>query len=213
MIDAIMKIKFNPASDANNGLIPVIVQDNSTLQVLMLGYMNKEALAATLASRKVTFFSRQKQRLWLKGESSKNYLLLEDIFVDCDNDSLLIMATPCGPTCHKGTVSCFSAQTLPALSQIGYLNKVIQERRANPQASSYTNYLIEQGLNKIAQKVGEEAVEVVIAALAGSTLDFLGEMTDLIYHSLVLLQAKGLTIENLAAVIASRHKQQNVMQS
>ncbi|RTL00437.1 MAG: bifunctional phosphoribosyl-AMP cyclohydrolase/phosphoribosyl-ATP diphosphatase HisIE, partial [Proteobacteria bacterium] len=163
MIKNINAIDFNKSPD---GLIPVVVQDNATLQVLMLGYMNKEALEQTITSKKVTFFSRSKQRLWVKGETSKNYLLVNDTFIDCDNDTILVMATPCGPTCHTGNVSCFSEQQLPALSHIGMVDKVIQERIANPTENSYTHKLISRGLNKVAQKVGEEAVEVVIAALA-----------------------------------------------
>ena len=201
MINDLTKLEWSK----NDGLIPVVVQDNATLQVLMLGYMNQEALAATLATQRVTFFSRSKQRLWVKGETSHNYLQLEDIFSDCDQDTLLVMATPAGATCHRGSVACFSEQALPALSHIGALDNLIQQRIATPSASSYTNQLLARGLNKVAQKVGEEAVEVVIAALAETNAEFLGEMTDLIYHLLVLLHAKGLTLDGIAAVIAQRH--------
>lgn len=207
MITNINTIDFNKSAD---GLIPAVVQDNATLQVLMLGYMNKEALEATIKTKKVTFFSRSKQRLWVKGETSENYLLLDDIFIDCDEDTILIMATPCGPTCHTGTVSCFAEQALPALSHIGMVDKVIQDRIANPTENSYTHKLISRGLNKVAQKVGEEAVEVVIAALAETREEYLGEFTDLIYHSLVLLHAQGMSLADVAEVIAERHRLKTV---
>lgn len=207
MIKDINKIDFNKSSD---GLIPVVIQDNATLQVLMLGYMNHDALDQTLKTKKVTFFSRSKERLWVKGETSENYLLLEDIFIDCDNDTILVMATPCGPTCHTGSTSCFSTQELPALSHIGMVDKVIQDRIAHPTENSYTHKLISRGLNKVAQKVGEEAVEVVIAALAESREEYLGEFTDLIYHSLVLLHAQGMDLSDVAEVIAQRHRDKTV---
>lgn len=207
MIKNINAIDFNKSPD---GLIPVVVQDNATLQVLMLGYMNKEALEQTITSNKVTFFSRSKQRLWVKGETSENYLLVNDAFIDCDNDTILVMATPCGPTCHTGSVSCFSEQQLPALSHIGMVDKVIQDRIANPTENSYTHKLISRGLNKVAQKVGEEAVEVVIAALAETREEYLGEFTDLIYHSLVLLHAQGMNLADVAEVIAERHRLKTV---
>ncbi len=207
MIQNINTIDFNKSSD---GLIPVVVQDHATLQVLMLGYMNQEALQETINTKKVTFFSRSKQRLWVKGETSENYLLLKDIFIDCDQDTILVMAKPCGPTCHTGSISCFSEQRMPGLSHIGMVDEVIQERIANPTESSYTHKLISRGLNKVAQKVGEEAVEVVIAALAETREDYLGEMTDLIYHSLVLLHAQGMNLDDIAEVIAERHRDKTV---
>lgn len=207
MIKDINKINFNKNLD---GLLPVIIQDTNTLQVLMLGYMNKEALEETLKTKKVTFFSRSKQRLWTKGETSENYLLLEDIFIDCDEDAILIMVTPCGPTCHTGSVSCFAEQSLPALSHIGMIDRVIQDRIANPTENSYTHKLISRGLNKVAQKVGEEAVEVVIAALAETREEYLGEFTDLIYHSLVLLHAQGMSLADVAEVISERHRLKTV---
>jgi phosphoribosyl-ATP pyrophosphohydrolase/phosphoribosyl-AMP cyclohydrolase len=207
MIHDINTIDFNKSSD---GLIPVVVQDHATLQVLMLGYMNQEALQETINTKKVTFFSRSKQRLWVKGETSENYLLLKDIFIDCDQDTILVMAKPCGPTCHTGSISCFSEQKMPGLSHIGMVDEVIQERIANPTESSYTHKLISRGLNKVAQKVGEEAVEVVIAALAETRKDYLGEMTDLIYHSLVLLHAQGMNLDDIAEVIAERHRNKTV---
>ena len=190
-----------------NGLIPVVVQDNHTLQVLMVGFMNKEAVATTVASGKVTFFSRTKNRLWQKGETSGDFLHVIDIHFDCDDDSLLIMANPAGPICHTGSVSCFSTQKLPALSIIGKLDKTISNRINYPIEDSYTGHLLKKGVKKIAQKVGEEAVEVVIAALNETTPEYLGEMTDLVYHALVLLHAKGLTLEDLSSVIESRNKE------
>lgn len=207
MIKNIQTIDFNKSPD---GLIPVVIQNHATLQVLMLGYMNKEALEQTLQTKKVTFFSRSKQRLWVKGETSENYLLLKDIFIDCDQDTILIMAKPCGPTCHTGSVSCFSEQKLSGLGHIGMVDDVIQERIANPTENSYTYKLISRGLNKVAQKVGEEAVEVVIAALAETREEYLGEMTDLIYHSLVLLHAQGMNLDDVAEVIAERHRNKTV---
>ncbi|MDD3267484.1 MAG: bifunctional phosphoribosyl-AMP cyclohydrolase/phosphoribosyl-ATP diphosphatase HisIE [Burkholderiales bacterium] len=207
MIKDINRIDFSKSSD---GLIPVVIQDNATLQVLMLGYMNQESLKETISTKKVTFFSRSKQRLWVKGETSENYLLLNDIFIDCDNDTILVMATPCGPTCHTGSISCFSEQELPALGYIGMIDKIIQDRIENPTENSYTYQLISRGLNKVAQKVGEEAVEVVIAALAESREEYLGEYTDLLYHSLVLLHAQGLNLTDVAEVIAERHRLKTV---
>ena len=189
-----------------DGLVPVVVQDNHTLQVLMVGFMNKEALASTIASGKVTFFSRTKNRLWQKGETSGDFLNVIDIHLDCDDDSLLIMANPAGPTCHTGSVSCFGTQKLPALSVIGKLDKTIIDRINTPVEGSYTDHLLKKGIKKIAQKVGEEAVEVVIAALNETTPEYLGEMTDLLYHALVLMHAKGLTLEDLAQVVESRNK-------
>ncbi len=199
MLDKINFVKMD-------GLVPVVVQDNHTLQVLMVGFMNKEAVATTVASGKVTFFSRTKNRLWQKGETSGDFLHVIDIHLDCDDDSLLIMVNPAGPTCHTGSVSCFSTQKLPALSIIGKLDKTIVNRINYPIEGSYTDHLLKKGVKKIAQKVGEEAVEVVIAALNETTPEYLGEMTDLLYHAIVLLYAKGLTLEDLSAVIDSRNK-------
>lgn len=189
-----------------NGLVPVIVQDNHTLQVLMLGFMNEDALHQTLASGLVTFFSRTKKKLWQKGEASGNFLRVIDMYLDCDNDTILIMANPHGDTCHNGMTSCFNAQVTPPLGYIGLLNQIIQKRIDYPQEGSYTNSLINKGLSRIAQKVGEEAVEVVIAALTESNDEYLGEMTDLLFHSLVLLRAKKIDLSDLAAKIASRIK-------
>lgn len=192
--------------DKMNGLVPVVVQDNHTLQVLMLGFMNEEALHKTTTSGLVTFYSRTKGRIWQKGEESGHFLKVVEMFLDCDNDTILIMANPVGNTCHTGTSSCFTTQALPALGQIGYLDKVITDRINFPQDGSYTNKLIAKGIKKIAQKVGEEGVEVVIAALNESDDEYLGEMTDLLYHSLVLLHAKNLTLNDLALKLAERHQ-------
>lgn len=202
MLD-IKKIDF----DKMDGLVPVIVQDNHTLQVLMLGFMNEDALHQTLSSGLVTFFSRTKNRLWQKGETSKDFLRVVEMFQDCDNDTILIMANPMGNTCHTGAFSCFTTQKMPALSQIGALDKTIINRINYPQQGSYTNKLIDGGIKKIAQKVGEESVEVVIAALNETTDEYLGEMTDLLYHALVLLHAKNLDLEHLADKIGERHKE------
>lgn len=207
MIKDINNIDFTKSPD---GLIPAVIQDNATLQVVMLGFMNRESLEQTIKTKKVTFFSRSKNRLWTKGESSENYLLLEDVFIDCDNDSILIMATPCGPTCHTGSISCFSEQKLPPLSHLGMVDKIIQDRIKYPTEDSYTHKLISRGLNKVAQKVGEEAVEVVIASLAETREEYLGEYTDLLYHSLVLLHAQGMNLSDVAEVIAERHRLKTV---
>ncbi|MDQ5920554.1 MAG: phosphoribosyl-AMP cyclohydrolase / phosphoribosyl-ATP pyrophosphohydrolase [Pseudomonadota bacterium] len=204
MIDNFKMEKVNFAK--MNGLVPVVVQDNHTLQVLMLGFMNEEALERTLSSRIVTFYSRTRKQLWQKGETSGNILRMIEIHLDCDNDSLLIMVNPVNETCHTGSISCFNTQELPPLSYIGRLDKTIIERINYPEDGSYTNNLIHQGVKKIAQKVGEEAVEVVIAALNESNKDYLGEFTDLLYHALVLLHAKQLTLADLANIIDKRHK-------
>ncbi|MCC2625778.1 MAG: bifunctional phosphoribosyl-AMP cyclohydrolase/phosphoribosyl-ATP diphosphatase [Burkholderiales bacterium] len=190
----------------NNGLVPVIVQDNHTLQVLMLGYMNEEAMHQTLSSGLVTFFSRSKNRLWQKGETSGDFLRVVEMFQDCDKDTILIMANPAGNVCHTGTISCFNTQKTPPLSTIGALDKVIMDRINHPQEGSYTNKLINKGTKKIAQKVGEEGVEVVIAALNETDDEYLGEMTDLLFHALVLLHAKNLDLSHFADKIAERHK-------
>lgn len=189
-----------------NGLVPVIVQDNHTLQVLMLGFMNEEALHQTLSSGLVTFFSRTKNRLWQKGETSGDFLRVVEMFQDCDKDTILIMANPVGNTCHTGSVSCFTTQKMPALSIIGALDKTIIDRINYPQEGSYTNKLIAKGIKKMAQKVGEEGVEVVIAALNETNDEYLGEMTDLLFHALVLLHAKNLDLSHFADKIAERHK-------
>ncbi|MCF8459407.1 MAG: bifunctional phosphoribosyl-AMP cyclohydrolase/phosphoribosyl-ATP diphosphatase HisIE [Flavobacteriales bacterium] len=187
-----------------DGLVPVIIQHYATKTVLMLGYMNEEALTKTQADGKVTFFSRSKQRLWTKGEESGNFLLLKSIEVDCDNDTLLIQAEPVGPTCHKGTDTCFG--NADASGFVHQLQRIIEDRKANPSEKSYTTSLFEKGINKIAQKVGEEAIETVIEAKDDNDELFLNESADLLFHYLVLLTAKGKSLEDVEAVLKSRHQ-------
>ncbi|WP_299985875.1 bifunctional phosphoribosyl-AMP cyclohydrolase/phosphoribosyl-ATP diphosphatase HisIE [uncultured Pontibacter sp.] len=201
-----VKIDF----DKMGGLVPAVIQDAATSQVLMLGYMNQEALDKTQKEGLVTFFSRSKNRLWTKGETSGHTLQVVSITEDCDNDSLLIKVNPNGPTCHTGDTSCFgedpSAKRLAAIQFIARLEEVIQQRKANPAEVSYTNFLFDKGVNKIAQKVGEEAVETVIDAVAGKTDTMKGEAADLLYHLLVLLAATGLELADVVAVLEERHK-------
>lgn len=187
-----------------NGLIPAIIQDDSTNKVLMLGYMNQEALQQTLKEGKVTFFSRSKQRLWTKGETSGNFLYLRDLKVDCDKDTLLIKATPVGPVCHTGADTCFEEKNIQ-MDFLQHLQGVIQDRKENPKEGSYTTTLFEKGMNKIAQKVGEEAVELVIEAKDDNTELFLNEAADLMYHYLVLLAAKGHSLSDVIQVLQRRH--------
>ncbi len=188
----------------SNGLVPVIIQDEQTLEVLMLGYMNEEAYQKTEKEQKVTFFSRTKNRLWTKGEESGNFLNVKSIALDCDNDTLLIKVNPVGPTCHKGTRSCFD--TSYNHNFIFELENIIKDRYENPSAKSYVNSLREKGLNKIAQKVGEEGVETVIAALAETENDLINESSDLLFHLLVLLKEKNLTLADIAKNLESRHQ-------
>ena len=194
-----MKIDFSKG----DGLVPAIIQHYTTKSVLMLGYMNEEALAKTQELGKVTFFSRSKNRLWTKGEESGNFLLLKTIEVDCDNDTLLIQAEPVGPTCHKGTDTCFG--DADASGFVHQLQRIIEDRKANPSEKSYTSSLFEKGINKIAQKVGEEAVEVVIEAMDDNDELFLNESADLLFHYLVLLTAKGKTLADVEEVLKTRH--------
>ena len=196
-----MKPDFSKYAD---GLVPAIIQDSISNKVLMLGFMNEEALAKTKADGKVTFFSRSKQRLWTKGETSNNYLLVEDIITDCDNDTLLIKASPNGPVCHTGADTCFN-ETNSSFS-LEKLENIIAERKNNPSASSYTSSLFGKGINKIAQKVGEEAVELVIESKDDNKEKFLGEAADLLYHYLVLLKVKNYSLEDVVKVLAQRHK-------
>ncbi|WP_343524422.1 bifunctional phosphoribosyl-AMP cyclohydrolase/phosphoribosyl-ATP diphosphatase HisIE [Pedobacter sp.] len=190
--------------DKTDGLIPVIVQDYKTLEVLMLGYMNAEALTKTQTEGKVTFFSRSKNRLWTKGETSNNFLYVKELFVDCDNDTILIKADAVGPTCHTGSRSCF--KTGYNQNFIFELENIINDRYENPVEGSYINKMRGKGLNKIAQKVGEEGVETVIAALAESEEEFIGEASDLLFHLLFLLKEKGLSIQDIAKNLEKRHK-------
>ena len=186
------------------GLVPVIIQHAGTLQVLMLGYMNEEALEKTKSEGKVTFYSRSKQRLWTKGESSGNYLIVEEILTDCDDDTLLIKAYPVGPTCHTGSTSCFHEET--AKGFVYDLEKVIEQRITENPEGSYTSRLFSRGVNKVAQKVGEEAVELVIEAKDDNLDLFRNEAADLLYHYLILLKTKNLKLEDIEAVLKGRHK-------
>lgn len=195
-----MKIDF----DKTNGLIPVIIQDEQTLEVLMLGYMNQEAWTKTQQEGRVTFFSRSKNRLWTKGEESGNFLQVCSTHIDCDNDTLLIRVIPAGPTCHTGSRSCFN--TAYSHNFIFALERIIEDRYAHPAAESYVNSLRQKGLNKIAQKVGEEGVETVIAALNETDTDFINESSDLIFHLLVLLREKGKTLADIGINLEGRHR-------
>ena len=187
-----------------DGLVPAVIQHYATKTVLMLGYMNEEALQKTQELGKVTFFSRSKQRLWTKGEESGHFLLLKSMEVDCDNDTLLIQVDPVGPTCHKGTETCFG--DADASGFVHQLQRIIEDRKANPSEKSYTSSLFEKGINKIAQKVGEEAVETVIEAKDNNDELFLNEAADLMFHYLVLLSAKGKSLEDVEAVLKTRHQ-------
>lgn len=190
--------------EKGQGLIPVIVQHYSTLQVLMLGYMNEEAFSKTKNEGIVTFYSRSKNRLWTKGETSGNYLHVVDYMADCDNDTLLIKVSPEGPVCHTGSVSCFNEETEKGF--IYELEQIIKQRIDENVDESYTNKLFRKGINKIAQKVGEEAVELVIESKDNSIELFSNEAADLLYHFLILLKAKGLTFADIEKVLSGRHK-------
>ena len=202
MEDIINKINFNKS----NGLVPVIVQDQHTFKVLMLGYMNKEALQKTLESRLVTFFSRSKQRLWTKGESSGNHLQLIDIKVDCDGDTLLVRALPNGPVCHTGDDTCFAETNSGGITFLNHLASVIKDRKNNPSGKSYTSSLFQKGINKIAQKVVEEAVELVIESKDENHELFKNEAADLIFHLMVLLEEKNISLTDVVSVLEERHK-------
>lgn len=186
-----------------SGLVPCIVQDAESNVVLMLGFMNEEALEKTIRERQVTFYSRSKQRLWTKGETSGNFLKVVDIIADCDQDTLLVKAAPLGPACHTGADTCFNE--VNSGWNVGALEKVISDRKANPKQGSYTTMLFGSGMNKIAQKVGEEAVELVIEAKDNNNELFLNEAADLMYHYLVLLQAKGFSLGDVEKVLKKRH--------
>ena len=188
------------------GLVPVIIQDHITRHVLMLGYMNEEAYAKTKAEGKVTFFSRSKNRLWTKGESSGHYLYVVDINIDCDNDTLLIKARPAGPTCHTGADTCWFEKNDQRTFFLETLQTVIRDRKNNPSDESYTASLFKKGINKIAQKVGEEAVEIVIEAKDNNDDLFKGEAADLLFHYLVLLEAKNIPLDEVIKVLETRHK-------
>jgi phosphoribosyl-ATP pyrophosphohydrolase/phosphoribosyl-AMP cyclohydrolase len=199
-----MNIDFSKNTD---GLIPAIIQDSETKNVLMLGYMNAEAYAKTLDTKKVTFYSRSKKRLWTKGEESGNFLNLIDIKNDCDNDTLLIQVKPVGATCHNGTDTCWAEENKTEYGFISKLENTIQTRRENADSEkSYVASLFKLGINKIAQKVGEEAIEVVIEAKDDNDDLFLSESADLLFHYLILLQAKGFKIDDVVNVLKSRQK-------
>ena len=195
-----MKIDF----EKSGGLVPAIVQDAKTQVVLMLGYMNQEAYDQTVASGKVTFFSRSKNRLWMKGEESGNVLEVKSIAVDCDNDTLLIKADPTGPVCHTGADTCWS-ETNQVNDFLPYLEQIIEQRKSSTDGKSYVKSLFDKGLNKIAQKVGEEAVELVIEAKDDNEELFVNEAADLLFHYLILLNRKGYSLEDITDVLRKRH--------
>lgn len=199
-----MKFEDLNLTKSSDGLVPAVIQDASTLKVLMLGYMNKEAFEKSLATGRVTFYSRSRSTLWTKGQTSGNFLDIVEMHADCDSDTLLIKAVPHGPTCHRGTVSCFD--TPDSEGFIRYLQTVIQGRHKQMPEGSYTTRLFNKGVNKIAQKVGEEAVETVIEAVAGNREGFIYEASDLVYHLLVLLEQMGCSIADLESELVKRHK-------
>ncbi len=189
-----------------NGLVPAVIQDYESKQVLMLGYMNEEAYKATQSSGYVTFFSRSKNHLWVKGETSGNFLQVKSIDVDCDNDTLLIMAVPSGPVCHTGSFSCFGGSSVTKKLFFQELEDVISLRATASAESSYTRRLLDEGLDRMIQKVGEEAVELVIAAKNEDDTAFVGEAADLIFHLLVLLHKKDVTLQQISMVLEQRHE-------
>lgn len=195
---------MKPDFNKTNGLLPVVIQDAVTTQVLMLGYMNEEAFKKTQKEQKVTFFSRSKNRLWTKGEASGNFLWVKEMFLDCDEDTLLILAKADGPTCHKGSVSCFDNQ--PKKGFLYHLEQTIHDRIDQNFEGSYTNQLYQKGINKVAQKVGEEAVELVIEAKDNNAELFKNEAADLLYHYLILLKAKGFSLEEIEEVLKNRER-------
>ncbi len=192
--------------EKTGGLIPAIIQDNETNKVLMLGYMNQEALDKTQQTGKVTFFSRTKQRLWTKGEESGNFLHLVSIAEDCDNDTLLVKVNPVGPVCHTGQDTCFGETNVEDIMFIKHLQEFINKRHAEMPENSYTTSLFQSGVNRMAQKVGEEAIESVIEACNGTDERLIYESADMLYHLIVLLTSKGLNIEDLARELKGRHK-------
>lgn len=199
-----MKIDFNKNKD---GLVPAIIQDSQTKNVLMLGYMNEEALKKTNETKKLTFYSRSKKRLWTKGEESGNYLNLIDLKLDCDKDTLLIQVQPVGPTCHKGSDTCWNEANIDSMGFISILEKIIKDRKDSTSTKeSYITSLFEKGINKIAQKVGEEAIEMVIEAKDTCDDLFLNESADLLFHYLILLHAKGFQLQDVVKVLEKRHQ-------
>lgn len=192
-------------SKSPDGLIPAVIQDVTTAKVLMLGYMNQASYDHTLEHRKVCFYSRSKQRLWVKGEESGNFLYLHALELDCDRDTLLIKVDPAGPVCHKGTDTCWGETNRENFGFLSQLEEVITQRREERPEGSYVSSLFEKGINKIAQKVGEEAVETVIEAKDDNDELFLNEASDLLFHYLILLQAKGFHLEDISKVLRERH--------
>ena len=212
MIDIDIDIDIDSGSldwDKGGGLLPAIVQDADSGAVLMLGYMNPDALAATRASRRVTFYSRSKARLWVKGETSGNFLELRSIAIDCDRDTLLILAAPRGPACHRGTKTCFGAAApaaaVQSLSFLATLEGIIEERIATRPQGSYTAKLLDEGTRRIAQKVGEEGLELALAAVAQSDVEIVGEAADLLFHAMLLLKSKGLSLALVVDTLEARH--------
>ncbi len=189
-----------------DNLIPAIIQHADTGAVLMQGYMNLEALQQTIETGKATFFSRSKQRLWQKGESSKHYLLVQSVLSDCDQDSLLISCRPQGPTCHLGTNSCFPEEQCSQQNFLSYLEQVISQRSTEKPEDSYTAHLLSRGTARVAQKVGEEGVEVALAAATNQKQEFIGECADLFYHTLVLLKDQDVDLSQVMAILQQRHK-------
>jgi phosphoribosyl-ATP pyrophosphohydrolase/phosphoribosyl-AMP cyclohydrolase len=206
--NTVSDLDFSKSAD---GLFPAVIQDVATGKVLMVGYMNAEALEKTQEEGTVTFFSRSKQRLWTKGETSNNFLFVKEILTDCDGDTILIKATPAGPTCHTGADTCFGEKNgqdtrIGEAAFLNYLQKqVIRERKINPSEASYTSSLFKMGINKIAQKVGEEAIEVVIEAKDDNADLFKNEVSDLLFHLLVLLEDKNIDLDEVISVLRSRH--------
>jgi phosphoribosyl-ATP pyrophosphohydrolase/phosphoribosyl-AMP cyclohydrolase len=199
-----IQLDFSKSAD---GLIPAIIQDAQSLKVLMLGYMNYDALKKTLEEKKVTFYSRSKKRLWTKGETSEHYLHLVDILVDCDNDCILIKALPAGPVCHTGNDTCFNEKNKSGILFLQKLESIIENRRKEISDKSYVSSLFKKGINKIAQKVGEEAIEVVIEAKDINDELFKNEAADLLFHLLILLQARGFRLEDIVKVLEERHSE------
>ncbi|MGZ8313309.1 MAG: bifunctional phosphoribosyl-AMP cyclohydrolase/phosphoribosyl-ATP diphosphatase HisIE [Allosphingosinicella sp.] len=195
------------AWDKMDGMLPAVVQDATTLQTLMLGYMTRDALEATLKDGFVTFHSRSKGRLWRKGETSGNSLAVRAVHADCDDDALLVLAEPAGPTCHLGTASCFSEEAAPGLGWLGELARIVRKRSEADPAESYTAKLLAEGPLRIAQKVGEEGVELALAGAAGTREACISEAADLVYHLIVLMQARGFGWEDVVGVLRERHAQ------
>lgn len=196
-----MEINFTKSAD---GLVPVIIQDSITNKILMLGYMNAEALEKTQKEKRVTFFSRNKNRLWTKGEESRNFLEVSELLVDCDKDTILIKAKPVGPVCHTGAGTCFNEKN-SSDDFLPELEKIISDRKNNPSEKSYTSDLFSKGINKIAQKVGEEATELIIESKDDNAALFLNEAADLLFHYLILLRAKNFELQDVVSVLKKRH--------